>query len=1328
MIDELHGDKTGSSYKWYKIVFTQLSFVSKTNIHTNSLINFFKHLHTLKRGSTETDNQENRKLLITDCINTIRSGTNVPQSSTLTTDIDAFSFVIITDTMNDEIKSALQDVLFTFGTVLSSVKIPNSAIGADKPESIFGSSRNKGCQHLQSSVIGDLLVSAETQVIHSPVKIAVHNSCREEIVSYLGKYPQQYPMTIAQNKDICFDPRSSANTPPYGVIVNSLINCCFVRQCQKHILHIADLGTRHMIDFDGGICPLQQMFEKVKTLRNIAGVTVEMTQLDVAFNIPTKNFLVQWSYETPVEKVSKKSQEIGSSLILAGTEAEIWALHVIKTEESGTVADDRKQVGTVRLKQRNWKEPRKIIIPPLPCAGRTEDNSSDFSTSSSDSTYSDLCQSPSFSWFNDSLLKSSSSSHFSMDAKSVYSLKFYSTISHILTQKRNELPLTYIKMKHLPNSSMDTLKRFFWQMLNIGNNAFKSIKENGICARLEVSVRPSGCTPLGDSLRRDGHLFDLLAHVHMSIQECFLSGNHKLAIITIPYELVYSKFTSLVDEALVLTRSKASIKFCDVHSGKRGALWLKAMVTSMLCFCGLAGQTKLKYLRDWMKDEDRYNPTNMAPTMLTSLYMHSELESCASLKKQPKISDQTWKTVQYHLETLRFSETCKRKIIQVLKTSTPVTHSRKFYQELSFNERLHFAHNVRENLIPILLSYLKKNENSGQSKHTSHDKLIEGESQNHIISATNEIIIPGHIAYSTDALHQFQDHSAPCKRRQTGNFHTTFIQEPILLIVTSLYDLSLHFDIHTPMYAKYLFHFIRLCHCREITLPNSDHHLYQLDPDSSDIDFSLASRCIFANSCDSASFHLICKGLGVEILDDCPGYSVYECLLASLCRHYHYPCQLKYSSPRRLGSLKSEDKELLNNLICETIREDIVMEMKCQLFGRRHFYRFHDDLHIWIPKKSFLSYKENYSVTQYSVIYESQDMYAVLDKRYNNHGLLGYELRSNLHVFLQKLSAFGCLCDSFLNDDATNNKNFCQANTLTELQNHKEFALLEQINTKYDNFWNMCHEVILPCVALQYQSNIYFINMNKSESHLHRYDKTASKVVTHHFADIDCRISKHLKCDIFLKEGQHFKLIIPCTPIPRPIQPHTLFFLQSMEKFSSFNSHPQGRIRTAHSVSDSIIKILSSNEVKHEHFLLKRNEDDPLDILNYLTEFVSSYNNHRLLTFFGENIVSNMNKQGIISMSSLLSKLVIGYKKLPHAIICPLVCLKYKLWISVWDDVAAKNESSKKKPFFTDLIQGKTRSSAKRYRIISSTFHSKATFYTSSPQVLINLDGGNLKK
>ena len=48
-----------------------------------------------------------------------------------------------------------------------------------------------------------------------------------------------------------------------------------------------------------------------------------------------------------------------------------------------------------------------------------------------------------------------------------------------------------------------------------------------------------------------------------------------------------------------------------------------------------------------MKDEDRYNPTNMTPTRLTNLHIDSEEELSVSLKKQPEISDHNWKTIRH---------------------------------------------------------------------------------------------------------------------------------------------------------------------------------------------------------------------------------------------------------------------------------------------------------------------------------------------------------------------------------------------------------------------------------------------------------------------------------------------------------------------------------------------------------------------------------------------------------------------------------------------------------------------------------------------------------
>ncbi len=61
--------------------------------------------------------------------------------------------------------------------------------------------------------------SSEAQVNSTTVKIAINKLSREKIVSHLCA--AQYPIRIATNKDVCFDPQS--NKPPYGVIIDAIV-------------------------------------------------------------------------------------------------------------------------------------------------------------------------------------------------------------------------------------------------------------------------------------------------------------------------------------------------------------------------------------------------------------------------------------------------------------------------------------------------------------------------------------------------------------------------------------------------------------------------------------------------------------------------------------------------------------------------------------------------------------------------------------------------------------------------------------------------------------------------------------------------------------------------------------------------------------------------------------------------------------------------------------------------------------------------------------------------------------------------------------------------
>ena len=454
----------------------------------------------------------------------ISDNIEMPTEKRITADCDAFSCVIVADTMEPDIKKAIIQFLYLFGTSLSSVSIPSVAVAAGKPDSIFGSSRNKGCQHLESKTIGSKFMSEESLVISTPVKLAIHYTCREPLISKLCNYPQQFPMEISTNIDICFNQNNAANKPSYGVLVDAILDTCIVRGINKYVLHVADIGTRFMIECeDNGACPIQKMFEEVKKMRDMQGVSIEMTQLDIAFNIPTtKNSLIQCLHEHFHVNREQEHQYVTDSM-----SSDVWPLHAIQITNEKV---DSKQRGSVRLKQKEWSNPKKIKIPlQYGHLINHEDKSSD---SNDDPTFlPSPTQSPNETLsevYRESCDDNTSPDHIEFEANSIYSVKFYSTISHHLKQKGNQIPLTFLQMNELPLSSMVSLQRFFNLMLQQSGDAMKYVHDHGICARLEVSVRPNGMSFIGNSIRCHGHFIDVLAHIHVAIHELFMSGKHKL--------------------------------------------------------------------------------------------------------------------------------------------------------------------------------------------------------------------------------------------------------------------------------------------------------------------------------------------------------------------------------------------------------------------------------------------------------------------------------------------------------------------------------------------------------------------------------------------------------------------------------------------------------------------------------------------------------------------------------------------------------------------------------------------------------------------------------
>jgi len=108
----------------------------------------------------------------------------------------------------------------------------------------------------------------------------------------------------------------------------------------------------------------------------------------------------------------------------------------------------------------------------------------------------------------------------------------------------------------------------------------------------------------------------------------------------------------------------------------------------------------------------------------------------------------------------------------------------------------------------------------------------------------------------------------------------------------------------------------------------------------------------------------------------------------------------------------------------------------------------------------------------------------------------------------------------------------------------------------------------------------------------------------------------------------------------------------------------------------SILRMLESREVKHPDFITVNNasngrcpSDDPFHKLSYLCELTSL--GFQLEDILDRSISLTMNSNGMNSISRIYSYLKTArHKQRPdyYQVLCPMLCLRYKLWFAVWHE------------------------------------------------------------
>jgi len=200
-----------------------------------------------------------------------------------------------------------------------------------------------------------------------------------------------------------------------------------------------------------------------------------------------------------------------------------------------------------------------------------------------------------------------------------------------------------------------------------------------------------------------------------------------------------------------------------------------------------------------------------------------------------------------------------------LKKDKPLAHARILLQGTSLLDKWHFAKHIRQSIIPILLTHLKNNDEASSMNNNWDDIANNSWDDREIVQdyicnpSQTEIYLPSELAYSSLALNQFEENAGNPKRMQKRLITST--QDPMLMMIMKLVELSLLFDAYSPVYIYYLYRHIKLCHARKITLPRGDVNLSPLDTNEQNIDFQCALKFLNENRSDPTSLFNICQWL-----------------------------------------------------------------------------------------------------------------------------------------------------------------------------------------------------------------------------------------------------------------------------------------------------------------------------------------------------------------------------------------------------------------------------------------------------------------------------------
>ena len=1157
------------------------------------------------------------------CLHTISKKFNEPEIQYIKTDCDAISVLITTTNLTDGMKKSLLSFFYLFGSEITlRCGLPLNVVGSSKKDGIFSCASNRGgdkCQHLPPQLQG-----CEMIIIDTPIKIACHKSCKERIIKFVMK--RGSVLLPSSQPGLCFDSKKASNKPSFQLIVEAIVDSCYVPEIGMHIIHIADMGMRMPITVNNNDCPLSQIFEVIAKMRSDE-LVVDIIQLDIAYNVPVgKNQLIHISCEKGKEKTRES--------IMAKSEQHLYPLHQLSKDSEGKIST-QKQKGSVILKKSEWNTPNILDMKDI----QSEQSMREIKPNSGIEYLLKLYSS-----------ESGTEITLKIDSNCVYSMKIYSTISHYIMQQRSKFPLQQSDMFNIGSCSMIQLQRLIKNLDSMNKGVFEYVKDYGIYIRVEVSIRP---THTEKFLRQAGHYNDFMAHVYMAISDVMQEAYYSVTSHYVHPQPVQAIGQTMIGQISPYLRCRSSSKFNECYSNSRTTDWLKAHITMIMISMGIGTSYHVKYICLWLADKDRYDPHDLYGILFGNTHRIVRTSEHNPLTKK-SLSDLS------NVLRVHFSKRGRIILFEYINNKAFTKNIIKWYERLLHKDKITMASQLFFQIIPQLSLLMSKQRSSNPINRDVIDNSVDDD----------EEIICGYpwfekINFIDIGIENENEYDVPTLPHVRGE---SLPRDPISRIIILILQFGIFSDPRRPMFLRKLSKYILLCHSLKVILPGHSCSLEPLDGCKSTKAYELLHQCSVDSNYQASNITLqtICNKLNIPVSGTNQKNETY---IKSMCLFYLFPC-----SGVTFGNAKLRNKfssKIMNTIINELNIWDIVYEVKCTSRIKHRFLRNTDNQAITITDKSSLVFSNRTIPSLHNTNTGSLTGYQILCSCLNVDMTNTNKLRKTLQTHVTHLDTPS---HSFLSDMGTINPNFdgCDSVGKIEEKNGMLFLLSTPSVASLKKYLTFKPNIILPIVSLVYKMTIFFANYVTGKSYL--YVCHGDKSITYFFDTTN--ISPMVTCGAVISyhsiEGEemyssHITHLSPSqTPRYRNVthvsdRPRGMF---CGRKSSSTNSK-HSKLETPRIYAKQCL-IVTLEKLLNKIFNMTIGSESLLGLPEYCDDLFFDETNGNLDFFDADTIVNAPNLSMPMKSIALYLRST-DPSKMTHHTLCPLLCLKLKISLGIFE-------------------------------------------------------------